>query len=491
MRVFPKLRAALAIALVLSAPPARAATTIEAAKLKQDFAVMKAAYTSLHPGLYRYADRATVERRFAELERALSRDLTLAEAYVTFSRFLATIRCGHTYCNFWNQPEQVAKELFHGADKLPFTFRIAERRMVVVHDASEPARLRRGTEILAIGGVPVRRILDELVKLVKADGSNDAKRLHDLQVSGEGKYEPFDVYFPLLFPPRDGRFALSAVDPGGRRLELSVAAIAREERQRRLAARGVSLATSVDDLWTFEMLNPRTAHLRIGSFATWEMKLDWRAFLERAFRDMAERKAENLILDVRENEGGSNDVLDALLRHLAWRPVRLEARRELLRYVKVPPEVAPYVKSWDDSFADRTGTVRDAGDGFYTWAKEQEASRTIPLSNEAFRGKIYVLVGAANSSATFYLASAIKANVLGTLVGQTTGGNQRGTNGGQIFFLTLPNSGIEMDIPLVGTFYEGDRPDAGVEPDVVVPRTVRTLVRGVDAEMEAVRRLLR
>ncbi|MBC7805157.1 MAG: hypothetical protein H7145_03305 [Akkermansiaceae bacterium] len=47
-----------------------------------------------------------------------------------------------------------------------------------------------------------------------------------------------------------------------------------------------------------------------------------------------------------------------------------------------------------------------------------------------FVGHLYVLVDSSNSSATFQFAKVIKQNNLGTLVGQPTGGNQRGINGG-------------------------------------------------------------
>lgn len=65
-------------------------TIIRADGLQEDFVIMRKAYTTLHPGLYRYADAGTVETYFNQLERDLKRNLTLAEAYLTFSKFLAT-----------------------------------------------------------------------------------------------------------------------------------------------------------------------------------------------------------------------------------------------------------------------------------------------------------------------------------------------------------------------------------------------------------------
>ena len=99
-----------------------------------------------------------------------------------------------------------------------------------------------------------------------------------------------------------------------------------------------------------------------------------------------------------------------------------------------------------------------------------------------------------NSSATFQFAKVIKQNHLGTLVGQPTGGNQRGINGGAFFFVYLPNSKIETDLPLVGLYPEGIRPslaspvkiplpDAGITPDLVIRPRVEDIQRGVDTEL--------
>ncbi|MCS3810253.1 hypothetical protein FHY19_003321 [Xanthomonas arboricola] len=61
-------------------------------------------------------------------------------------------------------------------------------------------------------------------------------------------------------------------------------------------------------------------------------------------------------------------------------------------------------------------------------------------------GRVFVLTSADNSSATFEFARQLQRNGLATLVGQPTGGNLRGINGGAFFFLHLPNSHIEVDL---------------------------------------------
>lgn len=68
---------------------------------------------------------------------------------------------------------------------------------------------------------------------------------------------------------------------------------------------------------------------------------------------------------------------------------------------------------------------------------------------------------------------------------------ERGINGGAFFFLRLPNSGLELDLPLIGQFPDGDRVDAGLQPDILVTPTVDDISSGRDAELDAVLARLR
>jgi hypothetical protein len=124
--------------------------------------------------------------------------------------------------------------------------------------------------------------------------------------------------------------------------------------------------------------------------------------------------------------------------------------------------------------------VRPIANGFYTWTDAQAPPATIAASDSAFRGRTWLLVDAANSSATFRLARILKENRLATLVGEPTGGNRRGTTGGQLFFLRLPNSRIEVDVPLIAYEPLEPQPDAGVAPDIVVEGRAADVAAGVD-----------
>ncbi len=466
-------------------------TVVTAEGLREDLDILNQALLALHPGLHRYADAAALQGEFERLQRELDQDTPLHSAYLAVSRFVAQIKCGHTYANFWNQPNSVQDELFHRADKVPFTFRILDRGMFVTKDATANGRLPRGAQVVSLNDRPVTEVIEGLMPLVKSDGSNDGKRLYDLQVTGYGEYEPFDVYYPLMFPPTGGQYSLELILPGtSEPVEFVVDGVTREQRRTRLAERYGAQPQKPEDLWQFERLDESTAYLRLGSFVTWKMEMNWKKFLRKSFETMQKDHVTNLVLDIRGNAGGDDEVNLELARYLVSKRAEMTGVRQLMRYVKVPAELNEYLHTWDDSFRDRGNKVVEAGNGFYSWRDAADGGMKLPVGKDAFGGRVYVLVDAANSSATFILASLLKDNDLATLVGQTTGGNRRGINGGEMFFLRLPNSKLEVDIPLIG-FYRGeDQPDEGVHPDVFSEPSPRDIAAGVDAELEAVLRLI-
>jgi C-terminal processing protease CtpA/Prc len=121
---------------------------------------------------------------------------------------------------------------------------------------------------------------------------------------------------------------------------------------------------------------------------------------------------------------------------------------------------------------------------------DASGNEIIAAKGKPFRGKVVVLIDASNSSATFQFARLVREQRLGTLVGETTGGSLRGINGGAFFFLRLPNSQIEMDLPLIGTFPTTPQPDAGLTPDVRVAATAEDIAHDRDTALAEAQRVI-
>lgn len=451
--------------------------------LGRDLEILERTYRALHPGLLRYNSAKDLDRHFAELGRAWSKDQDLPAAYREISLFLAKIKCGHTYANFFNQTEAVSAAILETPNRVPFTFRWIGRKMVVTRDCSVEREFPAGTIVLSLDGVPTPTILKTLMRVARADGSNDAKRIADLEVGAGSRFEAFDVFFPLFHPVRGDAMTFDIRKPGdktGKRVTARLVAA------RARMAQSAEAQDPAAPMWDLSYPAPNTALLRMPTWAMYKSKWNWRKFISESFDALVERAIGNLVIDLRGNEGGDS-VGDAILARLATQKIASEDYQRYTRYRRVPDELRPHLSTWDKSFFDWGPQAKPDKDGFFRLIRFDDLlGNIVSPSPRPYLGHVYVIVGPENSSATFEFAYQMKRLKLGTLVGRPTGGNLRGINGGAFFFLELPNSKIEVDVPLIAQFYPTVRPDQGVEPDIFVEPTAQDIARGRDAEMQAI-----
>lgn len=459
--------------------PARASSPVSAAAMREDLRLLRRAYETLHPGLLRYNTPAQIAERFDRLAAAVGPSLTLEAFYVRLSQLLATLKCGHSYANFFNQSRPVQQRLFEGEDRLPLQFVWLGDRMIVTRDLTGDG-VAPGSEIVALNGRPAGEILSGLMTVARADGSNDAKRRQLMSVQGQDGYESFDVFYPLMFGSRT-RHTLDIRALNGRTRRAEVDAVSLAARR---AARPQTVAPSDD--------TPARSLERVGSSAILTMPgwglynsdWDWATSLDRQMDDLISGGVRRLVVDIRDNEGGL-DCGNVLAARLIDRPIVPDTARRLVRYRRIPDDLRPVLDTWDRSFDDWGTDAVPFDDRFLSLPRDAEDGGTILPKGPRFTGEVVVLIGPQNSSATFGFAQMIKRERLGRLIGETTGGNRRGINGGAFYFLRLPATGLEVDLPLIGSFPPSPQPDAGIEPDVRLPRSAETIASDQDPVLAA------
>jgi hypothetical protein len=461
--------------------------TIQKDALQRDVATLEATYAALHPGLHRYLDAAQTDAMYAALRTRFAGPVRLDEAFLAYSAFAARIRCGHTYTNFFNQSETVQKALFQHP-RLPFLFRWIDGEMVVTRDLGSGVDLKPGTRIVALDGVRTRAVLDALMPHARADGGNDHKRIAYLQRIGGTRYEAFDIYYPLLYPAAvSDTVRVRFIAPGTRRKQTATA------RKLPYTAEPPPMQTAAvasDSPLGWSLTYPRSdiAVMRMPDWAAYKHPdFDWQAYVDRAFEAFATRGVRELVVDLRGNEGGDN-VGSALLSHMIDAPITPAIPSRSVRYRRVPDALRPSLSTWDQSFYDWGDAARGPENGFYRLIKYDTSEAGIAIAPRAprFGGRMWVVVGPDNSSATFEFAQAVQLRKLGLLVGEPTGGNQRGINGGAFFFMSLPGSGIELDVPLIAQFPATPMPDAGLLPDLSAPDTAVSIAAGRDVALDAI-----
>lgn len=449
----------------------RAAPT--SAELAADIDIMRDCI-ALHCGLYRYASPQQVATRIAGLRDAFAVSATLEERYLLLSRFTATIRDGHTYCNFFNQKRVVAAQLFDRPTRLPFHFRWIGNQMIVT--AHGGPQLSPGTIVERIDGVATSAMLAQLMPYIRTDGHNEAKKVSLLEVRGTENIETFDVFHGLLFAPKDGRHRIVARTPDGKRVETSLPVISLADRRAQMVAK------ESDDgpIWTWTVRPDGVAVLDMPSWVLYNSKWQWEPWLAERLDTLPSLKG--LVIDLRGNEGG-NDCGALILARVITQRLTRDSGERWVRFRRTPPALDRYLDTWDDSFRTLGVDATDLHNGFYRRPPVEGVDWIDPLAPRIER-PVAALVGPVNSSATFQFASLAKRSGVIRLFGETTGGNMKGTIGGGFFFVRLPASGIEFDLPLIGYFPRGPRRDGGVEPDVRIAPSVADVAAGRDPVVE-------
>ncbi|MFK8102308.1 MAG: S41 family peptidase [Saprospiraceae bacterium] len=465
---------------------------LSVAQLQADYALVETMVLQVHPGTYRYNDEASIQKELAILKAKFQHPLTYGETYLALSKLTAQLQCDHTKVGFNNQNRTINSIIHYQKDKLPFTFKWFGQRMVVEYDVSTKNTLTRGTEILSINQVPVATIQKMMFPYIAADGATDENRICKMEVDGfDFRYNAFDIFYPLLFPLNGDQLQLTTkAFEEAESKNITVQTITRSERTKRLHKKYPDFPKNRDELWHFEINENNVGILRLNSFGLkgWKaMTIDYKKFLAEAFQTLQTQKVKQLILDIRKNTGGMDEMKKELFRYFPIDTTTAQriTREGRTRFKSFPENLKAYVETWGNPwYYELNPDHTDTTNGYYIFYEKNPPYKNHQAAKFVFQGDIYLLTSANNTSLAFYLAQDFRQNQLGTSIGQPTGGNLRGINGGNILFFRLPNSAIEIDVPIMGGFTKKKRANQGVPVDIKTQTNLNDFRNAVDKEMQ-------
>jgi len=453
-----------------------AAQTIEPAQLKQDLQIVHDALKEGHPGIYRYTAKAEIDRHFARAEARLTRPMTALEFYRIAAPSVGALKCGHTELGV---PADVQAKLREVTPVLPVDLRVLDGKIFVYRDLTAAGGLT-GVEIRSINGIGAKELLSQMAAVVHGDGDTPAASAARL---GRGRfarmlYTLATVESPFRIRYRKGGKDLDVVVEGISVQQLEQAMLEKFPRDKRAPSNATYRFDEAASTGVLKVLG-------FGGKA--EDGKPLAEFFQKVYDDLASHGAKNLIIDVRDNGGGADQLGRRLFSYLVSEPfpyyndlVINKLTFDFFKYVERPEPIP-------------AGEVERRPNGKYfnkthpNWGVQQPGK-------PHFQGKVFALMNGGSFSTTGEFLSTLHHHKRATYIGQEPGAGYYGNTSGPSASMTLPNSKVRITIPLM-TYHMAipgsARGNRGIPVDHTVRYTIDELLAGTDKEMETAMGLIR
>ncbi|WP_296348553.1 S41 family peptidase [Winogradskyella sp.] len=469
-----------------------------------------------HPRLYQYTSKEQLDFKFDSLKQSITEPITSRTLYKQLAQVTKYVGQGHM--SIAPSDKRFKRKERKALNKMKFDINNIDTEYLddklFIRNARKKDTVLINTEIIAINGQKPQDLYKSYLPLVASDGYNTT-----FQPRVVGDY--FFTYYKL----NNGRFdsisltlrnSDSTFVKTYKRLPRNLSNVSKdstvtdsiktkqkltkaEKKAKKLAFKKKKEERSKKGFdynrnefrreLTFIGKDSTVGYLRIKSFTGWKYK----GFYEETFKELDSLKTETLIIDLRNNLGGSLKEINTLYSYLTDENFTFINLSEVNS--RIPLMKAAMTNTRSTFGKILTGifspiivthnlikTKKKNGKIYYKFkaSKEQEPN---PLN---FKGKLYVLINGNSFSASSVLSTTLKGTNRATFVGEETGGAYNGTVAGQYKTYELPNTKIKARIGLmhVDSPYKTTPDGYGIKPDVEILPTYQDRLDGVDPELE-------
>ena len=477
----------------------RLETPLAPEKLRSDVDFAYKNLQKLHPDLYWYISRAQLDYKFDSLKTTIIQPMKPNEFYRKLAPVVAEVRQGHLRLSPLNRrlTKKEIKDLENQKGLFSrYNYVVDGKRIFVKDNADKIPNMEVGTEILTISGIPVSDLLERYEPFVNSDGFNKtylkysmARRWPVFFTAENGILD--SVKLETLYKGQTKAFWLQ-------REKTTKEQRKKEEEKNRKLTKSEHGKTKDYNIITrsfnrdlqFPVKDSTVAYMKIKTFSgTFSRK-----FYRESFSTLKRSPAKVLIIDMRDNLGGSLSEINNLYSYLVAEKFRF------IKDIEITSPAAMYQANYFSEFPLITkpvavigypfylmGTalsIKKAGDRFYLRNNGIFSIRN-PKKN-SFSGRVYVLINGSSFSAASILPSKLKHEQRAFLVGEETGGANDGTVAGRYSTKKLPNSKLFLPIGLmlIQPDIELTHTKKGVMPDKEIVPTTQQVLQKKDIQLE-------
>ncbi|WP_296313143.1 S41 family peptidase [Winogradskyella sp. UBA3174] len=470
----------------------------------------------LHPRLYQFNSKETLDYKFDSLKKAITKPITSRTFYKKLAAVTKYVGQGHMSVSPPSKKlERKERSAFNlmKFDINNLDFEYVDNKLIISKAKGDDSLLVNA-EVLKIGDNTTQYLMNTYKKRVASDGYNTTfynrvigKRILRYYSYDVGRFDSLKITFRNLdstFVKNYKRIAkvkikdslsedsikvikpkvkLTKAERKAKKLKWK-----KERKERRKYGYDYATKENIRDL-SFTGKDSTVALLKIKGFKNGKFE----AFYDETFTILDSLKTKTLIIDLRNNFGGRLNEIDYLYSYLTDKNFTFINKSEINTRFPVLKSlmsnskglgVKLFVGLLSPGFAvvDILRVSKKDGQLYYKFksAKEQEAN---PLN---FKGKIYVLINGNSFSASSILATQLKGSKRATFVGEETGGAYNGTVAGLFKVYELPNTMVRARIGLmhIDSKYNIEPDGYGVKPDIEILPTYQDRLNNVDPELE-------
>jgi hypothetical protein len=439
-----------------------------------------------HPSLYWYTTKDSVDRSFENAISNIKDSVSEWQLKKTIAGIISTIRCGHTSVRYSKRFTQLLS--LNTEPQFPLSIKTWNDTMVIIGNRfSRDTVLKRGTLITSVNGMRNRQLLDSMFSILSTDGYADNFKSQLISFNFASSYRNT---FPIT-----KNFNITYLDSAGNERSVVYPAFQiKRDTTRRIVVRPQRPETITRKQFKeLQLLSKRsltidsnnTAVMRLNTFSNARLRI----FFHDSFKELKKKNIGNLIIDLRENGGGSIGASAVLSRYIRSSKFKLA---DTVAAISRSFHYGEYIRPSFIYWLSMHFTARKHKDGRYHFGYlERHAYK--PKKNNHFDGNVYVIQGGYTFSASTMFVDVVKDEKKVLITGEETGGGSYGNSAVHLPVITLPKSKIRITLPLYRLVFDHNKPKTGhgIFPELYIPPSVKAIREGYDVKLRTISELIK